>query len=153
MPLRVARPDRRWKGCGENLVPEPVWCEERQQPAGHCAWGMHLAADTRPGTAVTGCLECIQPRPLDIAAVWTCPSIGSSLGSHPWLWRRAWIFTCCMCCAVYFWPEHGEQDISPRPPNLQAPPDSSRRRRVLPTFPPMDPENTSLSATSHTFLF
>lgn len=33
MPLRVARQDRRWKGSyGRSLVPEPVWCKERQHP-------------------------------------------------------------------------------------------------------------------------
>lgn len=30
----MVRPDRRWiRNCGRSLIPEPVWCTERQHPA------------------------------------------------------------------------------------------------------------------------
>lgn len=128
MPLRVARQDRRWKGsCGRNLVPEPVWCKERQHPLGRCAWGVRSAADTRPGVAVTGSLVCTQPCLLDTVAVRTSLSIDSSLGAGPWPWRRAWIFTCCMCCALSTYDLNTKNRTSPPLPDLQSPHDSARR--------------------------
>lgn len=118
MPLRVARPDRRWKGsCGRSFVPVPVWCEERQHPVGRCAWGVRSAADPRPGVAVTGSLVCTQPRLLDTVAVRMSLSIGSSPGSWPLALEKSLDFHLLhVLCSVHLWLEHEEQDISPHYP-------------------------------------
>lgn len=133
MPLRVARPDRRWKGsCGRSLVPEPVWCEERQHPVGRCAWGVRLAADTRPGVAVIGSLVCTQPRLLDTVAVRMSLSIDSSPGSWPLALEKSLDFHLLhVLCSVHLRLEHEEQDISPLLPDLQSPHDSARRPRAF----------------------
>lgn len=49
------RPDRRWiRNSGRSLIPEAVWCTERQHPAysSPTAWGGHTAAGSMPGMAL-----------------------------------------------------------------------------------------------------
>lgn len=138
MPLRVARPERRWKrSCGGNLIPEPVWCEERRHPAGHCAGGVHLAADTRPGVAVTGCLVCTQPCLRDAVVVRTSLSVGSSPGSRPLALKKSLDFHLLrVLCSVRLRPEHGEQDISPRYPTCSHHPTVREDRAFCQRFRP-----------------
>lgn len=148
MPLRVARPDRRWKGsCGRSLVPEPVWCEERQHPVGRCAWGVRLAADTRPGVHPAtppghrGCAN--EPEYWQFSG-----ELALGFEEEPGFSPAA----CVVLCPL--------NDLNTK--NRTSPPATrpavttrqcKKTARVLPTFPPKDPESTPFSAASHTFLF
>lgn len=163
---RVARLERRWiRSWGGNLIPELVWCEQRQHPADRCAWvcARGCKRQARPGVAVTSCLLCVLGH-----TSWTL-----------WLCERAWALadprspgSCPLAlekgldshmlhvlCSVPLGPRHGEQDISPAstPPEVTTQAVWDHPFLASVQFPPMDPESTlvlggPLAAASYTFL-
>lgn len=99
----MVRPDRRWiRNCGRSLIPEPVWCTERQHPAYSPP---QLGVDTQLRAA---CLAWLLLPPGLLTRL--CPpwmpwqpelSQGPLLQrATTWSLGNTWGLTCSLCCAL-----------------------------------------------------